>query len=177
MMERMMGVWKPVKGFEDYYLVSNLGQVFSLRKDKMLKPGIDRYGYEKVTLCSHGRHHTTTIHRLVAIAFIENPNNYPTVNHINEIKTDNRAVNLEWSSIAANDNHGTRNQRMARSKCNRPVEQVLPDGSTIQYFGVKDAARKTGINRCCIAKCCKNIRKTAGGYKWRYINERHQMAH
>ena len=164
--------WKPVVGFEECYLVSDSGQVWSLRRHKALSPTIDRYGYEKVVLSKDGKSFYRTVHRLVAQAFVPNPNNLATVNHINENKTDNRAVNLEWLSIADNDNHGTRNARMADTKCRLPVEQVLPDGTTIQYSGVKDASRKTGINRCCIALCCKNIRKTAGGYKWRYLNER-----
>ena len=168
----MIEVWKPIKGFENYYLVSNSGQVFSIRRQKVLKPKIDQYGYEQVCLSVSGKAYHRPVHRLVAQTFIENPNDYPTVNHINEIKTDNRVVNLEWLSIADNDNHGTRNHRMAMSKCTRPVEQIFPDGSTIQYLGVKDASRKTGINRCGIAQCCKNIRKTAGGYKWRYIDEK-----
>lgn len=132
---------------------------------------IDRYGYEKVALWKGDKAHTRTVHRLVAQAFVPNPNNLPTVNHINEIKTDNRASNLEWASIADNDNHGTRNERMAETKCRLPVEQILQDGTTVRYKGVKDACRKTGIHRCCIALCCKSIRKTAGGYKWRYVNE------
>ena len=172
----MIEVWKPIRGFEHYYSISNQGRVFSIRRNKLLKPKIDQYGYEQVTLSVSGKCYYRTVHRLVAQTFIENPNHYPTVNHINEIKTDNRVENLEWLSVVDNDNHGTRNQRMAISKCHLAVEQVFSDGSTIRYLGVKDAARKTGINRCCIALCCKNIRKTAGGFKWRYINERHQMA-
>lgn len=165
--------WKPIVGFEERYLVSDSGQIWSLRKHRALKPKIDRYGYETVVLSINGNPHYRTVHRLVAQAFVPNPNNLATVNHINEDKTDNRAVNLEWMSVADNDNHGTRNERMADKKCKSPVEQVFPDGTTIRYKGVKDASRKTGINRCCIAHCCKNTRKTAGGYKWRYLNERH----
>ena len=165
--------WKPIKGFEERYLVSDSGQVWSLLRHRALRPTIDRYGYEKVVLCKDGKMFYRTVHRLVAQAFIPNPDNLTTVNHINEDKTDNRAVNLEWMSIADNDNHGTRNERMADTKCRLPVEQIFSDGTTLRYKGVKDAFRKTGINRCCIALCCKNIRKTAGGYKWRYANERH----
>ena len=165
--------WKPIIGFEGRYLVSDSGQVWSLRGGRALKPTIDKYGYEKVALYDGRKGNHRTVHRLVAQAFIPNPNNLPTVNHINEDKTDNRVNNLEWASIADNDNHGTRNERMANTKCKLPVEQILPDGTTIEYKGVKDAHRKTGINRCCIALCCKNIRKTAGGYEWRYVDERH----
>lgn len=164
--------WEPVVGFEEQYLVSDSGQVWSLYRNRALTPTIDRYGYEKVALRKNGKNHPRTIHRLVAQAFVPNPHNLPTVNHINECKTDNRAVNLEWMSVADNDNHGTRNERMADTKCRLPVEQVFEDGTTIRYKGVKDASRKTGVHRCCIALCCKNIRKTAGGYQWRYSNER-----
>lgn len=164
-------IWKPVVGFEKYYLVSDSGQVQSRRRYSALKPKIDRYGYKAVTLSVNGKHYHRTVHRLVAQAFIPNPDNLPTVNHINEDKTDNRVCNLEWVSIADNDNHGTRNERMADTKCRLPVEQVSEDGVIAVYKGVKDASRKTGINRCDIALCCKNIRKTAGGYRWRYADE------
>ena len=164
--------WKPIVGFEEYYLVSDSGQVWSMRRHKALKPKIDRYGYEVVALSLNGKSYHRTVHRLVAQAFVSNPHKFPTVNHINEVKTDNRASNLEWVSVADNDNHGTRNERMADTKCKLPVEQVFSDGTTVKYKGVKDASRKTGINRCCIAQCCKNIRKTAGGYKWRYCDEK-----
>ena len=167
--------WKPIVGFEEHYLVSDDGQVWSLYRHRPLTPSIDKYGYEKVALFDGCKSHHRPIHRLVAQAFIPNPNNLPTVNHINEVKTDNRVSNLEWASVADNDNHGTRNARMADAKCKSPIEQIFSDGTTVQYKGVKDASRKTGVNRCCIALCCKNIRKTAGGYKWRYTNERNQM--
>lgn len=164
--------WKPVVGFEDYYLVSDNGQVWSLYRHKTLKSTIDKYGYEKVGLYADGKVYTRTVHRLVAQAFISNPNNLPTVNHINEDKTDNRVSNLEWASVADNDNHGTRNERMANTKSRKPVERINTDGTIVTYKGVKDAWRKTGITRSCISLCCKNIRKTAGGYKWRYVDER-----
>lgn len=164
-------IWRQIKGFEWCYLVSDAGQIWSIRRKKVLKPKIDKYGYEVVGLSLNGKIYHRTVHRLVAQAFVPNPHNLPTVNHINEVKTDNRATNLEWMSIADNDNHGTRNEKMADTKCKSPVEQVFPDGSTVRYKGVKDASRKTGINRGCIALCCKNTRKTAGGYKWRYTNE------
>ena len=163
--------WRGVVGFENYYAVSNTGLIWSYRRNKTLTPKIDKYGYKAVSLFVNGVPYYRTVHRLVAEAFIPNPLNLSTVNHINEIKTDNEVTNLEWASIKDNDNHGTRNQRMADSKCHKPVEQLLSDGTTIVYKGVKDAARKTGVHRCSIANCCKGIFKMAGGYKWRYYNE------
>lgn len=165
-------IWKPVVGFEKYYLVSDSGQVQSRCRYSVLKPKIDRYGYEVVTLSVNGKQYCRTVHRLVAQAFVPNPNNLPTVNHINENKSDNRSINLEWMSVIANDNYGTRNERMANAKCRSPVEQILHDGTTVRYKGVTDASRKTGIHRASIAMCCKNTRKTAGGYRWRYVNEK-----
>ena len=165
--------WKPVVGFEEHYLVSDSGQVWSLRRHRSLKPKIDRYGYEAVGLSVNGKLYHRTIHRLVAEAFIPNPNNLPTVNHINENKTDNRVSNLEWTSIADNVNHGTRNERMANTKSRHPVERIDKDGTIVTYKGVKDAWRKTGITRSSISLCCKNIRHTAGGYRWRYADERY----
>lgn len=167
----MSELWKPVVGFEKYYIASSNGNIWSLRSGKMLKPKIDKYGYEVVVLSVHGVPHHRTVHRLVAQAFIPNPRNLPTVNHINEIKLDNRVENLEWMSIEDNNNHGTRNKRMSDTKCKKPVEQIFKDGTRVRYKGVKDASRKTGINRCQISNCCKNISKTAGGYEWRYANE------
>lgn len=167
--------WRPVVGFESRYLVSDEGTVWSLMRCRLLKPAIDKYGYEKVGLSDGNKVHSRTVHRLVAQAFVPNPDNLPTVNHINEVKTDNRVINLEWASVADNDNHGTRNERMADTKCRLPVEQIFNDGSVVRYKGVKDASRKTGVHRGCIARCCKNTRKTAGGYKWRYADEKYQM--
>ena len=161
----------PIPGFEGFYSVSDMGHVLSVRRNRLLTPAIDRYGYERVTLAIGGKLFYRTIHRLVAQTFVPNPNNLETVNHINEVKTDNRAVNLEWASVADNDNHGTRNARIANTKCIRPVEQIYEGEVLARYRGVKDASLKTGIHRCCIAKCCKNLGKTAGGYEWRYVDE------
>ena len=164
-------IWKPVVGFEGYYAVSNTGEVMSLRKNRRLKLAIDRYGYPKVVLTVHGKSFYYTVHRLVAMAFVPNPDGKETVNHINEDKTDNRAENLEWLSIQENDNHGTRNHRMALAKSKRPIICISPDGKITRYLGVKDASRKTGIAHSQIAKYCQSHKKTVYGYEWRYADE------
>lgn len=151
------------------YQVSDTGEVFSLKSNKLLSCKIDRYGYKCYTLFPNGKAKYFTAHRLVALAFIENPHNLPCVNHINENKLDNRVCNLEWCTAKQNDNHGTRNERMARTKETKPVEQILPDGSVRKFRGVKDASRKTGINRCQISRVCRGLSKTAGKYEWRYL--------
>lgn len=162
---------KPIPGYEGRYSVSDDGQVFSHIRNRELKPKLDRYGYKAVALSKDGKSHHITVHRLVAMTFIPNPFSKKCVNHINEIKIDNRVENLEWVTVEENDNHGTRNIRMSNSKSKKPVMQILPDG-TLRYFkGVKDAGRQTGVNRCSIAACCKGRRRTAGHSEWRYVNE------
>lgn len=161
---------KPIPGYEGLYSVSDDGRVFSHIRNRELKPKIDRYGYKVVTLFKDCKSHYITVHRIVAITFVPNPFSKRCVNHINEIKTDNRVDNLEWVTVKENDNHGTRNSRMSDTKSKKPVMQILPDG-TVRYFkGVKDASRQTGLNRCLIADCCKGKRKTTGNSEWRYIN-------
>lgn len=102
----MLEWWKPIKDFEGDYSISNTGKVASNKSGIILKTRLDRYGYEIVTLWFNGKAFTKKIHRLVAIAFIKNPLNLETVNHINGIKTDNRFTNLEWLSIKDNHRHG-----------------------------------------------------------------------
>ena len=164
-----MEIWRDVVGLEGIYKISSKGRVFSIRSNRCLKPKIDKYGYKVVTLCVQGKRCHRTIHRLVAEAFIPNLENKPTVNHINEDKLDNSVENLEWATVAENVNHGSRNERMARTKSRKPVIQLTLDGEFItEWAGAKEAGRKTGINRRCISKCCKGERLSAGGYKWMY---------
>lgn len=115
-------IWKDIKGFEGLYQISNLGRVrsldrlvrsghgsFKLSKGKIRKPSIDRYGYYRIDLWKAQKASYITIHRLVAEAFIPNPENKKAVNHINCIKTDNRVENLEWCTNQENSNHAVAN--------------------------------------------------------------------
>ena len=119
-------IWKDVVGYEGYYQVSNLGRIRSCEreaicknkslrtvKSKILKQHLDNYGYCIISLSLNNKKHTKTIHRLVAEAFIPNLENKPTVNHINETKTDNRVLNLEWATHAEQACHGTRPSRIS----------------------------------------------------------------
>lgn len=186
--------WRPVVGFEAEYLISNIGRVWSNHSRKILKNKSAR-GYQYISLCSHGYRQERRIHRLVAEAFIPNPYNKPTVNHINEVKTDNRVENLEWATMQEQNAHGTRTVRAmantdwaARSakmdyaeiaqkhdyfkineKQMKPVLQFDKHGIFIaRHPGVTVAARAIKGNAGCICECLKGRRKSSAGYKWEY---------
>ena len=172
-----MEQWRPIiitKNGKKYdytglYEVSNLGRIRSLNYNKtgevkILKIPTNR-AYLAVGLCKHGRRQEFSVHRLVATAFLPNPNNYTDVNHINENKHDNRVENLEWVTHGANLKHGTCQQRMAKSK-GRKVRCI----ETGRVFGsVKEAEQWIGI-RSGIANCLVGKNKTAGGYTWEYVD-------
>ena len=177
-------ILKPISGYEGSYEVSNLGRVRSCDrivtysngvkhkyKGKVLKSGDNNHGYLRVTLCDDRGHKTATIHRLVATAFIPNPENKQTINHINEIKTDNRVENLEWMTIKENINHGTHNERVAKTQ-GKPIQQFTRDGKILaEFWSIHEADRKLGITFKNISACVRGKRKTAGGYIWKYKEE------
>lgn len=175
----MTETWKAIAGYEGLYEVSDLGRVKSLnynrtRMEKILKLGQNHKGYLQVSLCKDGHEKTVKVHRLVAEAFIQNPNNLDTVNHKDEDKTNNIVSNLEWMSNADNNNYGTRNKRIAEANINNPnrskqVNQLNKQGNLLATFpSGQEAERQTGIHRGHISECCLGKRKLAGGFIWRY---------
>lgn len=110
-----MEIWKDIIGFEDLYQVSNCGVVRHKKFNHILKPR-DNRGYKVVVLCKNNKHYNKSVHRLVAGAFIPNPENLPCVNHKNEVKDDNRVENLEWCDVKYNTNYGTGIKRMMETR-------------------------------------------------------------
>ena len=163
--------WKPIAGYEGLYEVSDLGRVKSLKygKDKILKPGKDGWGYLKINLCKDGHVKKFKVHRLVAEAFIPNQNNLDTVNHKDEVKTNNVASNLEWMSQKDNVNYGTRNKRIAESLSKQVQMFDKSTGELLATFpSLAEAERVTGIYHSNISACCNGKYKSAGGYIWKY---------
>ena len=181
----MNEIWKPIKGYEGFYEVSDLGRVRSLPRMltdskgrrhpvpmKMLKMH-DRKGYDSVTLQDMGRKAIMSVHRLVAMAFIPNPDNLPAVNHRDENPRNNHVDNLEWCTIQYNTNYGNGIAKQIASMTykTREVEQLSINGEHIAYFkSLSEASKATGADKSLIMRVCKGIKKTAGGFIWKYNN-------
>lgn len=142
-MEEVLEIWKPVVGYEGLYEVSNLGRVKSLdrivkgcygsiahKKGKIISSGIGSTGYCIVSLQKDGKGKSFGVHRLVAQAFIPNPDNLPMVNHKDEVKTNNNVENLEWCDCKYNCNYGTGIERCVNTKVERGLVDEEHIGST-----------------------------------------------
>lgn len=175
-----MEIWKNIKGYEGCYQVSNMGRIKSLSRKvwngkayfwtsvRVLRPGIDRDGYFLVNLSKNGKAKTEKVHRLVAKAFIPNPENKEAVNHIDEDPSNNKMENLEWATVSENNNHGWHNKRSSKSR-SKPILQLNLDGELLQeYQSATIAAQKLGMCRISITNCLNGRTSTAGGYRWRY---------
>ena len=170
----MIEEWRDVLGYEGLYEVSDQGRV--RRNGKILKPGKNNWGYLQVFLSKNEILKTSKIHRLVASAFIPNPQNLPEINHKDENKTNNCLDNLEWCTHDYNTNYGTRNARAAErisEKLSKPVLQFDKEGNFIREWpSIMEVERELGINNSNVSKCCLGRYgfKTAGGFVWRYKN-------
>lgn len=174
----MEEVWKNVDGYDGKYMISNYGRFKSFAQDKVngrITTGyLDHKGYPKTTLYSKQLGEKEVfIHRLVAMAFIDNPHNYPQVNHKDEIKTNNHVENLEWCTNEYNINYGTRNERATKSNQCCPTTSLkvfsIDENGQIEYFdSIGEAERQTGNSHCNIVRALKGRRPRCGGRRWFY---------
>ena len=179
----MKEIWKDMEGYEGLYQVSNLGRVRSLDRDvkyangtvhhyegMIIKTKLNKFGYPYLSLCKNGKRWSARVHKLVAIAFIPNPDNRPCVNHKDENKANNRVDNLEWCSKAYNN---TYNNIRKKAGCNIAKPVVAFDGvhKIGTYFRSEaDAAKYLGKTTCALISSCANgKRDTAYGYRWEFI--------
>ena len=174
--------WKAIQGYEGIYEVSNFGKVRSLPRykrgnfdskvfieGKTIKQVKNNRGYYIVQLSKNNKVKNFSVHRLVAEAFIPNPNNFPQVNHKDEDKSNNRVSNLEWMTLKRNINYGTRNKRMALTK-GKNVKAFDDDGNFIMWFCSMAVAEKiTGISD--ISRCTLGKTEHAGGYVWKIVKQ------
>lgn len=169
----IMEIWRDIPGYEGNYQVSNLGNIKRLaghngrysQSEHLLKTTIGKNGYLHVTLTQNSKCKCFAVHKIVALVFVQNPQNCHCVNHKNENKADNRADNLEWCTHFENNHYGT-----AESKNYKPVVGIsVIDESEMYFDSIKDASETMGVNASNIGSCCRGKRKTAGNYKWEYV--------
>ena len=158
---------KIIEGFNNYS-VNEYGEIKNVKTGLILKGGIDTTGYRIVTLRKNNKNHTKTVHRLVAKAFIPNPNNLPCVNHKDENKQNNNVDNLEWCDYQYNNTYGTFLERRSKSRFKK-VRQYDLQGHLLNVFdGITVAAKETNTHRGNISLACEGKRNQAGGYIWKY---------
>lgn len=197
----MNEIWKPIKGYEGYYEISNFGKVRSL--DRIVKQGtslrkvkaktinlhIGAYGYPCVSLCKDGKTKCFPIHRLLARAFIPNPENKPHIDHIDTDKTNYRLDNLRWCTQKENMNNPLtlafckervytkeRTEKINKTKIERKrktapkkIYQFDKNGYLIkEYNSIREASIENNISRETISRCCHKEAMTAGGYLWSF---------
>lgn len=203
--------WRDIKGYEGLYQVSNLGRVKSLvrntgnqfgKEEYILKSRTKNHNYLEVALSKNGNKKFYTIHRLVALHFIPNPNNYPVINHKDENPRNNRVDNLEWCTIEYNNYYGSHNKNISDSLKGRFFSQYTKDKMSKNHADfsgskngrarkvqcittgkkfdcIKEAAEFYSINKKSLGQCCRGKLKSAGKHPvtgekliWRYIDDR-----
>lgn len=195
-----MEEWRTIKDFENYE-ISNMGRVRSLphvvtqkakygiiyykREGRILKPSMTK-GYYRLSLSKDGKQYNKQIHRLVAEAFIPNPENLPVVNHKDENPLNNTVENLEWCTVQYNSNYGTAIARKRTKLVGRPktkehlrkiaeslsfkVGQFDLEGNLINVWSSAREAGRNGFDQSHVSACCRGVKQTHKGYRWQYLN-------
>ena len=161
-----MEFWKYVKNYEGLYEVSSTGKVRNIRNNKnnLIKTRFDRAGYLRLGLSKDNIKSTHLVHRLVAEAFIPNPDNLPQVNHKDENKQNNCVDNLEWCDANYNANYGTRTARQSKS-----VIQYSLSGEQIRVWNsATEAAKNLKLHQANISNCCYGLQGSSGGFLWKF---------
>ncbi len=170
MIEEEKEEWRiiPIPG-NDIYQASYLGQIRNKNTKRILKKPITEGGYEKVCLYLENGRKLHLVHRLIAFAFIPNPNNFPEVNHKDRNKTNNRVENLEWVTRSMNMKHCV---ETGKNHYKRAVWRRDPKREVTIFDSITEAAKLTGCNAGSISNCLSGKTKTAGGFEWGYVKEK-----
>ena len=189
----MLEIWRTAvydgELYEGLYKVSNWGKIVNLNyrntgKAKLMNPSTNTDSYLVVNLSKNKERKTCYVHRLIAETFLENPENLPEVNHIDEDKTNNfvflnedgsvdkEKSNLEWKNHRDNCNHGTRNERMRKAltngKLSKPVLQLSLTGELIREWESTQECGRNGFTQSAVAACCRGEKPQYKGFCWMY---------
>ena len=157
---------KDIKGYEGLYAVTSCGKVWSYKRKKFLSTWDNGNGYIYVTLFNKGKKKNFRVHRLVAEAYLENPNGYTDINHKDENKKNNTLSNLEWCSHKYNCNYGQRNKKKVYG-----ITMLNDSEYVVCYNSVKEAAEAHGVPASNISACLHHKRPSSGGFCWFFLEE------
>lgn len=167
--------WKDSHIYGEQYQVSNTGLVRNKFTGHVLAAAQDKKGYLKVRLSLHDKKVSVRVHRMVAIAFIPNPENLPQVNHKDGNKKNNHVSNLEWASNYDNMQHAICNGLINRSenagRDRRSIAGTDKNGTTVVFESLASAVASLNISKANLCNALKGKRKRCGGYSWKYIEE------
>lgn len=175
-----MEFFKDIKGYEGKYQISNLGRVWSIKNQKILKPKTDQNGYLSVGLIAkNGKRKDERVHRLVALMFCEKLEGATIVNHLNGVRNDNRAENLEWTTVKGNTIHGYYygNVKSAQKKAteaarivNTKIYEVYKNGEYIGiYKGLIATAQAANVSEKTVRNCIKENRCSRNGFFFKEV--------
>ena len=180
-----MEEWRNIEKYEGSYQVSNEGRVKSIErkvpfrnsfrtiKERILKLIDDEDEYKVVNLYKEGSKKMKKVHRLVADAFIPNPDKLPQVNHKDENHSNNNVDNLEWCDPPYNLNYGSRNARASQTSFNgkksKKVNQYTLEGEFVKEWPSMREAERNGFDATSISNCCLGKQQTHKGYKWSFL--------
>ena len=160
--------WREVKEYSNYE-VNQLGEIRHKKRQKILKPRDNNGGYQYVNFKINGKNTNFAVHRIVANAFIPNPNGYTEVNHKDYNKKNNCVNNLEWVSSSQNKQHSYLKQENKKSR-GKAVNQYTKEGTFLKTFdSVSDAAKELGCCVAAISNCCLGRTKTSQGFRWSFV--------
>lgn len=184
-------MWKDVVGYEGLYVVSNLGRIVSLSrlvdrkrykfisKSKLLNSSLGKNGYLGVTLCGiDNNQRRKNIHRIVAEAFIPNPNNFIYIDHINTVRTDNKVENLRWCTPSMNNLNPITRSKQSKRKTGKYFGEIKPvvavnilDTSKVIFYKSMAETRNDGFIESHVSSVCRGNRNQHKGYKWYFLPE------
>lgn len=186
-------LWQDISGYDGIYAISNFGRIKSVERlvsrrtsemivrERIRKLNTGRNGYAVVSLYNNGIGKAYLVHRLVASAFIKNPENKREVNHIDCNKLNNFVDNLEWATPSENTKHAYDNGLIVvpnngkfgfDNSLGKRITQMTADGKVVNKYGsMCEAERNTGIFQANISKVCSGERSMAGGYMWSYSSD------